>query len=158
MAASRRAVDAHGTQPVATVTGAMLLALLCVGWLSFFIHHISRAISVNYVVDRIAGETEDVIGELMPHPHHSAHLTEDPDLPKSGPNVAGAGVHSGYIHFVDIRGRVAVAKSACVRVAVQGRVGHFVAAGVPLQIADIALRASPRRCTPSRCCQAIEVH
>src|SRR5246127_692417 len=26
--------------PVLTVTGAMLLALLCVGWLLFFIHHI----------------------------------------------------------------------------------------------------------------------
>jgi uncharacterized membrane protein len=33
--------------PVATVTGAMLLALLCVGWLIFFINHISQAISVN---------------------------------------------------------------------------------------------------------------
>ena len=33
--------------PVGTVMGAMLLALACVGWLLFFIHHISQAISVN---------------------------------------------------------------------------------------------------------------
>ena len=46
----------------------MLLALLCVGWLLFFIHHISQAISVNHIVDRIARETEQVIDELMPHP------------------------------------------------------------------------------------------
>ena len=51
-----------------TVTGAMLLALVCVGWLIFFIHHISQAISVNHIVDRIARETELVIDELMPHP------------------------------------------------------------------------------------------
>ncbi|HXZ45274.1 MAG TPA: DUF2254 family protein, partial [Pseudolabrys sp.] len=44
--------------PVGTVTGAMLLALSCVVWLIFFIHHISQAISVNHIVDRIARETE----------------------------------------------------------------------------------------------------
>src|SRR6202034_3381718 len=58
----------HPFSPVATVLGAMVLALLCVGWLLFFIHHISQSISVNHIVDRIARETEQVIDELMPHP------------------------------------------------------------------------------------------
>src|SRR5208337_2067662 len=57
--------------PVLTVLGAMLLALLCIGWLLFFIHHISQSISVNHIVDRIARETERVIDELMPHPRAS---------------------------------------------------------------------------------------
>ena len=52
--------------PVATVTGAMFLALICVAWLIFFIHHISQAISVNHIVDRIARDTEDVIDDIMP--------------------------------------------------------------------------------------------
>src|SRR5664279_1917373 len=39
--------------PVATVMGAMLLAPVCVGWLIYFINHISNAISVNHIVDRI---------------------------------------------------------------------------------------------------------
>ena len=52
--------------PVVTVTGAMLLVPVCVGWLIYFIHHISHAISVNHIVDRIRRETELVIGELMP--------------------------------------------------------------------------------------------
>jgi uncharacterized membrane protein len=51
--------------PVATVTGAMLLAITCVGLLLFFIHHISQAISVNHIVDRIASETEVVIDVVM---------------------------------------------------------------------------------------------
>ena len=38
--------------PVVTVMGAMLLALACVGWLLFFIHHIAHAISVGQIVDR----------------------------------------------------------------------------------------------------------
>ena len=45
---------------------------LCVGWLLFFIHHISQAISVNHIVDRIARETEQVIDALMPHPQRAA--------------------------------------------------------------------------------------
>src|ERR1700692_4861791 len=36
----------HPFPPVAAVLGAMLLALACVAWLLFFIHHISQAISV----------------------------------------------------------------------------------------------------------------
>ena len=47
----------HAFVPVATVTGAMVLALFCVGWLIYFINHISQSISVNHIVDRIASET-----------------------------------------------------------------------------------------------------
>src|ERR1017187_5443939 len=54
--------------PVATVVGAMLLAVICVGWLLYFIHHISHAISVNFIIDRIAAETEAVIDQIMPAP------------------------------------------------------------------------------------------
>ena len=62
--------------PVLTVTGAMLLALVAVGWLIFFIHHISQAISVNHIVDRIARETELVIDELMPRPRDAVRTDE----------------------------------------------------------------------------------
>src|ERR1700751_5915984 len=70
--------------PVATVLGAMMLALTCVGWLLFFIHHISQAISVNHIVDKIAKETEAMIDELMPSPRgldslrHTAALRPNP--------------------------------------------------------------------------------
>jgi uncharacterized membrane protein len=46
--------------------GAMALTPICVGWLIYFIHHISNAISVNYIIDRIRRETELVIDGLMP--------------------------------------------------------------------------------------------
>src|ERR1700733_7378446 len=38
----------HPFAPVTTVLGAMLLSLICVGWLLFFIHHVSHAISVSH--------------------------------------------------------------------------------------------------------------
>jgi uncharacterized membrane protein len=126
--------------PVATVAGAMLLALLCVGWLIFFIHHISQAISVNHIVDRIAGETERVIDELMPYPS-LRHARAGVPAPRW--EVPGETVRcpvSGYIRFVDTAGLLAVAKASRLRVQVMRRVGHFVAEGVPLLMVSRADR------------------
>src|SRR5215831_1633257 len=60
--------------PVATVSGAMVLALCCVAWLLFFIHHISEAISVSHIVDRIASETETVIDDVVPEPRRETAI------------------------------------------------------------------------------------
>ena len=118
--------------PVATVAGAMLLSLLCVGWLIFFIHHISQAISVNHIVDRIAGETELVIDELMPFARVGTERRREPAAAWTEQSVAIPAPRSGYLRFVDVQRLVTVAKANGFQVAVQRRVGHFVAAGVPL--------------------------
>ena len=78
----------HPFAPVATVLGAMVLALVCVGWLLFFIHHISQAISVNHIVDRIAEETEAMIDELMPWPHRLNRLKDAEPL-RPNPSEGG---------------------------------------------------------------------
>jgi uncharacterized membrane protein len=122
----------HPFAPVAAVLGAMLLALACVGWLLFFIHHISRAISVNHIVDRIASETEAIIDEMMRWPHRPGRPEgDDPRRGYTWETTLTSQV-SGYIRFLDTRRLVAVAKSYHVKVDVLRRVGHFVPAGVPL--------------------------
>jgi len=120
--------------PVATVLGAMLLAIACVGWLLFFIHHISQAIGVNQIVDRIATETEAVIEEMMPWPRRG-------DRPANGDNglegLSGAVVlsgNSGYVRFIDAKRLVAMAKTYHVKIRVLRRVGQFIPAGVPLVV------------------------
>jgi uncharacterized membrane protein len=122
----------HPFAPVATVAGAMLLALLCVGWLVFFINHISHSVSVNHIIDRIARETEAVIDELMPlsrTPHYEPSL---PPLPSPEDEAAIANEISGYIRFIDTRRLVNLARSHGLRVRLQRRVGHFVPAGAAL--------------------------
>ena len=118
--------------PVATVAGAMLLAMLCVGWLIFFIQHISQAISVNHIVDRIARETESVIEEAMPHPRVLAHRTGLPNFDWDGIEIPIMNAVSGYIRYVASGQLVAMAKAARLQVKVLSRVGHFVPAGIPL--------------------------
>ena len=129
--------------PVATVLGAMVLALVCVGLLLFFIHHISQAISVNHIVDRIAEETEAMIDEIMPWPHLLDHHVKDAEPLRPNPSEVAILSHdSGYIRFVDTRRMVALAKHYHVTIRVLRRVGHFVPAGIPLMMASKGNRLS----------------
>ena len=122
----------HPFAPVVTVLGAMLLALVCVGWLLFFIHHISRSISVNHIVDRIARETELVIDELMPH-SRAGYYRPAPVLPEPAEQEFPIlNEVSGYIRFLDTRRLVEFARTHQLRLRVTRQVGHFVPAGVPL--------------------------
>ena len=122
----------HPVSPVATALGAMMLAIVCVGCLLFFIQHISQAISVNHIVDRIARETEAVIDELMPHPrgwHERITPAAVVDGDKEIPILSEV---SGYIRFIDIPRLVEFARSHQFRVRVTRKVGQFVPQGVPL--------------------------
>ena len=133
----------HPFAPVATVLGAMALAAACVGWLLFFIHHISQAISVNHIVDRIAAETESMIDELMPWPHRLNRLKEADPL-RPNPSEAVVSSHaSGYIRFIDTGRLVALAKHYHVTIRVLRRVGHFVPAGIPLMMVSKGNRLPP---------------
>jgi uncharacterized membrane protein len=129
--------------PVVTVLGAMILALVCVGLLLFFIHHISQAISVNHIVDRIAEETEAMIDEMMPWPRQLNRLKEAEPLRPNASEVAVLSDHSGYIRFVDTRRLVALAKQYHVSIRVLRRVGHFVPAGIPLMMVSKGARLTP---------------
>ena len=133
----------HPFAPVATVLGAMVLALICVGLLLFFIHHISQAISVNHIVDRIAEETETMIDEMMPRPHQPTRMKDAAPLRPNPSEVAVLSNVSGYIRFVDKRRLVAVAKHYHVSIRVLRRVGHFVPAGIPLMMVSKGDRLPP---------------
>ena len=118
--------------PIATVVGAMGLALLCVGCLLFFIQHISQAISVNHIVDRIARETETVIDELMPHARGLYATSGPPAIESHDQEIAILSEVSGYIRFIDIPRLVEFAITHQFRVRVTRKVGQFIPEGVPL--------------------------
>jgi uncharacterized membrane protein len=121
----------HPFVPVFAVMGAMLLAVACVGWLLFFIHHISRAISVNHIVARIAADTIAMIDQMMPWPHRHDRLAGAAAASANWEATVENDV-SGYIRFVDRKRLVELAKTYKVKINVLRRVGHFVPAGVPL--------------------------
>jgi uncharacterized membrane protein len=125
----------HPFAPVFTVFGAMLLALTCVALLLYFIHHISHAISVNHIVDRIAAETEAIIDDVMPLPRRGASLVESVPADLNSWDIPVASEASGYIRFIDTRRLVTLARLNQVKVHVVRKVGQFVPEGAPLLMA-----------------------
>jgi uncharacterized membrane protein len=136
--------------PVATVTGAMALALTCVGWLIFFIQHISQSISVNHIVDRIASETEDVIDDIMPDPQRYIYKPAGVPFDGTEREVAVHSLVSGYIRYVDTGRLLELAKAFKLRVRMLRRVGHFVPAGVALFGVSPEERLDPARASELR--------
>ena len=131
--------------PVATVTCAMVLAVSCVAWLVFFINHISQAISVNHIVDRIARDTERVIDDIMPYAkrydHEPAGVPYDDNKRESPVDSAV----SGYIRYVDSGRLLHFARTFRLRVRILRRVGHFVPEGVALFEVSPQERLDPER-------------
>jgi len=129
--------------PVVTVMGAIVLAIVCVGLLLFFIHHITQAISVNHIVDRIASETEVVLDEVMPLPRRRVHVETSDSVEAGTWETTILSDISGYIRFVDLKQLLSLAASYHVKVQVVRRVGQFVPTGTPLLVVNKAERLAP---------------
>lgn len=116
--------------PVLAIQGAIALAVACSGTLVSFIFHIARSINVNFITERIAAETERVIDDVLPDPING-RLPEPQPVPSfDGPTVPAS--VSGYIRFIDGNALRSLAIEYGVGLSIERRVGHFVAAGVPL--------------------------
>ncbi len=135
----------HPFVPAATVSGAMLLALICVAWLIYFIHHISQSISVNHIVDRIARETELVIADFLPYARGPFGVDDFGDASRVETDTAVLSRRSGYIRYVDINRLTVLAREYGICIVMQRRTGHFVPAGVPMMRVSKAGRVPPER-------------
>jgi len=129
--------------PVVTVMGAIVLAIVCVGLLLFFIHHITQAISVNHIVDRIASETEVVVDEVMPLPRRRVHVETSDSVEAGTWETTILSDISGYIRFVDLKQLLSLATSHHVKVQLVRRVGQFVPTNTPLLMVNKAERLAP---------------
>jgi len=71
-----RSVDEVAFVPHLGVTGALLLALLSVGTLVWFVHHVATGINVETVIDGVHNELSAAIDRLQPGP--PGHSTAAP--------------------------------------------------------------------------------
>jgi uncharacterized membrane protein len=131
--------------PVATVTCAMVLAVSCVAWLVFFINHISQAISVNHIVDRIARDTERVIDDIMSYTKRYDHEPAGVPFDDNKREIPVDSAVSGYIRYVDSGRLLHLARAFRLRVRILRRVGHFVPEGVALFAVSPQERLDPER-------------
>ncbi len=118
-----RSVDEVGFVPHLGVSGALLLALLCVATLVWFVHHVAAGINVETVIDMVSADLGEAIGRL------SAEQAE------AGPRVVvpvGREVRldaRGYLRAVDEAGLAAWAAGQGVVVVLLVKPGDYVFPG-----------------------------
>ncbi|WP_322521991.1 DUF2254 domain-containing protein [Guyparkeria halophila] len=122
--------------PHLSVTLGVLLAVISMGVLIYFIHHVAISIQANQVVARIGRELIDVLESLYPEtigqgpagesarPADAAFLQR---FDREAEPVCSSG--DGYLQFIDADALMALAVRQDVVVRIECHPGHYVVAG-----------------------------
>jgi len=117
--------------PSISVTLAIVLALLGVGILVYFIHHLARSIQASTIIFTIAKDTLAVIDASF----ERGDDAEAADAPASAPRTSWHALNgntTGYLGTIDMRVLSAYAKRHRLTLRLERQVGDFVVAGMPL--------------------------
>lgn len=125
--------------PHLSVSLAVLFAIVSVGVLIYFIHHVSVSIQANEIMARVGAELNNGIERLFPArigsggPRVSARQPSADFLDafdQTARPVCSGG--DGYLQFIDGDGLIALAEQENVVIRLARRPGHYVVADWPL--------------------------
>ena len=130
----RSAMEDHAHfVPALSVTIALALALVSIGFLIFFINHIARSIQAEIIIDRVTIDAMEIVDALFPERlgeparRSNAELTL-PDDPADGwcPIYAA---ESGYLQAVDEDALIDLAVEHDLVLKMERRIGEFLIEG-----------------------------
>ncbi len=122
--------------PFLSVTCGVIFAVISVGFLIFFIHHVSSSILAENLIARVASELRDCAEALFPDSLENEEdeiasekeLPEEKALMETEAHAINAS-RSGYIQAVDVEHLFKAASKERLLVRLQRRPGDFVAKG-----------------------------
>lgn len=120
-----RTVEESPFIPHLAVTGGIALALVCLGTLVWFVHHIATGINVETVIDTVH---QDLCAAIRSGTLEAADIQPPRDLPQ-GPGMAAEG--GGYLQAVDLDALADWAAAHGVVVQLRVRAGDYVPTGFP---------------------------
>lgn len=132
-----RGTDDEQFVPHLAVTVGVILAMLSIGVLIFFIHHIATSIQATQIIANVASDLDGAIDRLFPERiGHGGSVEERASIETAAPSFDGAGsvlaTHSGYVQAVDAMRMLAIARDSNVVLRIDARPGTFVRPGTPL--------------------------
>jgi len=134
-----RRADEIAFVPHLSVTIGVLFALVSLGVLIYFIHHVSVSIQADEVVARVGKELVEAIDRLFPEQighEQSQPAIESPDagIPEAFDKEARpiAAVGDGYLQLIDADALMTLAMEEDVLLRVERRPGQYVVIGGPL--------------------------
>jgi uncharacterized membrane protein len=135
--------------PSVAITGALALALVSVGVLIYYVHHIAQAMQVSEITASVARELERTVDRMYPERIGHGTTAEAAAMPQAtGEAVPVPAARSGYVREIDTSRLVAVASRGDLVVRVLARPGTFVIEGrrlASIYPAGAAAHAAARR-------------
>ena len=136
--------------PHLAVTVGVTLAMLSLGVLIFFIHHVATSIQASRIIANVAGDLEGAVDRLFPHSigHDAARAagrdaSAETRMTAHGTRVVNAKT-TGYVQAIDVDELMSVACEHALVARVHARPGSFVRrGGVLLTIASGSGQAHP---------------
>ncbi len=127
--------------PALSITIAILLALVGIGMLIFFVHHIARSIQVSVIIDRVAEDTLQRIESIFPArpgDQVTVNLLTDHEM-ESIARAPISAVGGGYLQSVDEEALLTLADRDGLVLIMEPRIGDFVLPGTVLALAGPAI-------------------
>lgn len=116
--------------PHLAVSGAVVAALIAVGLLIYYVHHVAVSMQVTAITNRIAGELERAIAHLFPEPIGES---ADPRMPDAMPPPDDAtpipAPESGYVQEIDTERLLRETVDDSATIWLTARPGDFVVRG-----------------------------
>lgn len=126
--------------PHLSILVAVLLAILCVGVLIYFIHHVAESIQVTNIIAGVSRELTSGIDHLFPEkisetlgPREAEYALGEllpEDFEARLQTVPARS--SGFLQDIDLPGLLELAGKKDLIIRVDHRIGHFIVVGVPL--------------------------
>ncbi len=119
--------------PRISVTVAILLVLVSIGFLIYFVDHASRSIQVSVILHRVAKQTLVRIERVFPtEPGTNRVTNEEPPEPPRGDPIVVASSATGYLQAVDSEALCELARARKLVIRTERLIGEFLLPGRPL--------------------------
>lgn len=130
-----RGLDENTYVPHLSVTLGVGLAVMSLGVLIYFIHHIAESIQVGHVIEVASGEMHDAVARIFPE-HMAPQGDEEPFIPSTEQITSR---RSGYIQALDEQVLLRLCEDRDIAIRLLKRPGDYVVAGMPLALSHVAL-------------------
>ena len=129
--------ESQGFVPYLALNVAIALALVGLGVLIYFIHHVSTSIQADRVMASVSGELNAAIDRLYPEPLEHESDEREPPAAVLRPDATTderpiLAARSGYVQAIDLDGLMRLAVNRNVVLSLKYRPGQFVTAGTVL--------------------------
>lgn len=131
----RSADEGEPFVPALSVTSAVILAVLCLGLLIFFIHHMSQSLQVAVIMDDVRQEVVAQIDELYPQeigdssPEAQLPVAAREKLKQNGKLIVVRSEQTGFVRKIDEQTLLKTPLAATEWLWIQPSIGQFVAYG-----------------------------